>query len=740
MSMNSRSLERYLRLGLLVGIFTVPLIVFIVINDMFFPFITGKNFAFRVLVELMFGGWIVLAYLNEEYRPKLSAVAIAVTLLVVIVGIANIFGVNFDKSFWSNYERMDGYITTLHIFAYFLVTVSFLNIQKQWDKLFHIMIGASVVMGLIGIGELIETDFRGARLATTLGNAIYLAVYMLFHIFITLYCFFRNEIRSWSLRHCFYVGALIIQTVNLYFTATRGTILGLIGGLLLTAFLIALFEKKRKTLRKAAIGTLGTIIVCIGLFIGFKDSSFIKESPVLNRFATMSIDSGTAESRLMIWKMAYQGFKERPILGWGQGNFPYIFSKYYDPEMYGEEPWFDRAHNVFMDWLVTTGILGLVSYLLIFIAILYQLWKKKEDDFTIVGKSILTGMFSAYFFHNIFVFDNLISYILFFTMVAYIHFRSRHLSASSQRLQKIEGVFQKVGSKIGRNKEDMTVPVLMLVITLIIIYAVNYAPYTQNKTLINALRQYPEGVQKNLDLYKKALSYNSFGNSETRERLLFQAIAVNGQQVDQKIKDDYRDLAIKEVQKQIDDIPGDAKYPLFATSLLKSFGRIDEAKDMIKSAREISPNKQMILFSLGSFYLEGGEYEEALGVYAQAYESAPEYKEAAKRYGLAALYAGDEELAKEVLIPVYGTHLIPDASYINFFARQDRFDVVKDLLSQMIEKEPNQPQHRFQLVGAHIELDERDKALEILEEIGVIFPNLKSNADHYIGEINSGNI
>ena len=129
--MNSRSLERYLRLGLLVGIFTVPLIVFIVINDMFFPFITGKNFAFRVLVELMFGGWIVLAYLNEEYRPKLSAVAIAVTLLVVIVGIANIFGVNFDKSFWSNYERMDGYITTLHVFAYFLISsICFLNLKQ----------------------------------------------------------------------------------------------------------------------------------------------------------------------------------------------------------------------------------------------------------------------------------------------------------------------------------------------------------------------------------------------------------------------------------------------------------------------------------------------------------------------------------------------------------------------------------------------------------------------------------
>ena len=739
--MSLRNLESCLKLGLLVGICAVPFIVFIVVNDMFFPFITGKNFAFRVLVELMLGGWVVLAYLNEEYRPKISAVFLSITLLVVVVGIANILGVNFDKSFWSNYERMDGYITILHIFAYFLVLASFLNTQKQWDRLFHIMIGASVVMGLIGMGELLETDFRGGRLAMTLGNPIYLAVYMLFHIFITLYYLFRNEIKDWGLRHYFYIGAIILQTVNLYFTATRGTILGLIGGLLLTALLIALFEKKRKTLRQLAIGMIGAIVIFVGLFIGFKESSFIKESPVLNRFATMSLDSGTAESRLMIWSMAYQGFKERPILGWGQGNFTYVFSKHYDPGMYGEEPWFDRAHNVFFDWLIVAGIFGLVSYILIFVAGLYQLWRRKEDDIAVVEKSILTGLLAAYFFHNIFVFDNLISYILFFTIVAYIHFRSTHTNLFPRWLHRADHFFHTVGRKIdSSNKEDMVVPILMLVITPIIIYAVNYGPYMQNKTLIKALRQYPEGYQENLDLYRKALNYNSFGNGETRERLLFQAITVSGQKVDQKIKDDYEDLAVEEIQKQIKEYSGDAKYPLFAASLFKSFGRTNEAKDMIKHAQEISPHKQMVLFSLGSLYLETGEYEKALEIYAQAYESAPEYTEAAKRYGLAALYAGKEEIAKEILIPIYGTHLIPDPLYINFFAGQKRFDIVRDLLLQAINNEPDRPQHHFQLVGAYIELDEKDNALKTLEEIGTIFPDLKGDADYYINEINIGNI
>ncbi len=33
------------------GLFTIPFLTLYVANDYFFPFITGKNFAFRILVE-----------------------------------------------------------------------------------------------------------------------------------------------------------------------------------------------------------------------------------------------------------------------------------------------------------------------------------------------------------------------------------------------------------------------------------------------------------------------------------------------------------------------------------------------------------------------------------------------------------------------------------------------------------------------------------------------------------------
>jgi len=37
------------------------------------------------------------------------------------------------------------------------------------------------------------------------------------------------------------------------------------------------------------------------------------------------------QSRLRSWNIGLKGFKERPILGWGIGNYNVVFNKHYDP-------------------------------------------------------------------------------------------------------------------------------------------------------------------------------------------------------------------------------------------------------------------------------------------------------------------------------------------------------------------------------------------------------------------------
>ena len=176
----------------------------------------------------------------------------------------------------------------------------------------------------------------------------------------------RRKIFSFNWIDLFYSFAILVQFFILYHTATRGAILGLIGGMIVAFVLFIIFDEKGGILRKISLYKLAVLLILIFGFFAVKNTDMIKSSPVLSRIASISINEATS-ARFPVWNMALKGFKEKPILGWGQENFNYVFNKNYEPKMYNQEQWFDRAHNIFLDWLVAGGFLGLLSYLSIFL-------------------------------------------------------------------------------------------------------------------------------------------------------------------------------------------------------------------------------------------------------------------------------------------------------------------------------------------------------------------------------------
>jgi hypothetical protein len=58
---------------------------------MYFPYISGKNFAFRVLVEIAFAGWVLLALRDASYRINLkkSPLLLAYAAFVIILFLAS---------------------------------------------------------------------------------------------------------------------------------------------------------------------------------------------------------------------------------------------------------------------------------------------------------------------------------------------------------------------------------------------------------------------------------------------------------------------------------------------------------------------------------------------------------------------------------------------------------------------------------------------------------------------------
>src|SRR3989344_161699 len=735
------TLNNILKYGVLAGLFAILFLPLYVSESMFFPFITGKNFAFRIIVEIILGAGIILALRDASYRPKKSLILYGAGALLLVMAVATVLSENSFKSFWSNYERMEGFVGLLHVFAYFLVAGSILARGNLWERFWQVSLGVNAI--LLGYGALqlagkLTINQGGVRVDATFGNTTYFAVYLLFHIFIAALLAVRHRGASW-VRYA-YVAVALADIFMLYHTATRGAILGLLGGVMLTTLLIALFEERDFLLRKTAIGVLIIAVLAPIGVIALRDTSFVKESPVLARFTSISLEETTTKSRFMVWNMALQGFKERPVFGWGQECFNFVFNKYYDPKMYDQEPWFDRAHNVFFDWHIAGGILGLLAYLALFGMALYYIWRRGETYFSVTEKSIFTGLFAGYFFNNLFVFDNLTSYVLFFSVLAYIHsvYATSWQAVQMPEKGKIKNPVQDKSENI---QQDIIFSPIVIIATIFVLYFANYHPIAANRDLIRALQNQNNDPQINLTYFKKAIARDSLGTSEAREQLTMTTSRILGVNVDQKTKDDFVTTAIEELKKQIAWVPGDARYQIFMGSFLNQIGNYDVALEFLKNAQALTTKKQQVYFEMASAFLNKKDYKNAVDAAKIAYELEPDYDNARIIYAMALLYANNKTEAQKILEPLRqktGGGVVVDERLLKAYIDTGDYKSAEEILSALITSDPTNYRYHISLAALHLEKGERQKAIAEIQKAIDVSPGFKDQGEYYIKEIKAG--
>ncbi|MDP2650666.1 MAG: hypothetical protein Q8P04_01055, partial [bacterium] len=161
--------------GLLLAVLAVPPLV--VIESLFFPFVSGRVYIFRLLVEVTFFFWVLLIARNPEYRPRLkNPIVIAALLFLLGLVITAFLGVDPWRSFFSNIERADGVIQFTHWVAYFLMIISVFRSARDW-RIFLWVFAATAFL-VAGYAWKLQEP----RLAGFFNNPSYLAVFMLFSI------------------------------------------------------------------------------------------------------------------------------------------------------------------------------------------------------------------------------------------------------------------------------------------------------------------------------------------------------------------------------------------------------------------------------------------------------------------------------------------------------------------------------------------------------------------------------
>ena len=416
----------FLFTSIIIGLtFFVPLVMRS--SSFIFPFIVPKIVVFRSLALLLAGAYTVLLATNwEKFRMRFTPITGAILLFFASFTISTFVGVDWYHSLWDNHERMLGLFTILHYVLYYLVVTSVVQEWKDWRWLLRTFLLAGSIVMVIGVLQRFKPDLllnqSGSRVASTLGNPIYVGGYGLFLAFLGWLTFMKEQLRGWKI---FAGAAGLLGFLGIFLSGTRGSMLGLLSGMFVLGAVYLFMMRGHREMRRMLVGLMGGFIVLLGVLFAFRQTPFVSQIPalggLLNSFSGAA--GGTASAFYGVG-IAVEAWQERPVFGWGPNNYYYAFNKYYRPEFLEHgwgETWFDNAHNIIMNTLAVQGAFGLLTYLAMFGTVVFMLYRgyRRGLDHHIVAVGV--AFLAAHLAQNVFVFENPTSYLYFFFFLAFLN-------------------------------------------------------------------------------------------------------------------------------------------------------------------------------------------------------------------------------------------------------------------------------------------------------------------------------
>ena len=583
-------------------------------SSFFFPFITTRAFVFRTVVAFMFLGFLALLATRRDIKLRGGIAAQFLFLFVGIAFVSSLLGPNFYNSFWGDMERSEGLLLWFNLFAFFIIIISVVRSEKNWLRLFDISLVVAVLTAIFGLAQYLGLESvlssSGTRVDSTFGNPAFYAAYLVFHVAIAAYLSVKRESRI--LRWYYGISAVLFAWVILA-TQTRGAALGLAVGLFVTALLIFWRFRSIKIVKKLSLGILVLVIAIVGLVYFARNTAFIRDSVLLQRLASISVTDRTAETRLLTWQGAWDGWKDNFLLGVGMENFNIIFNQKFPPRIYEDEGsvvWFDRAHNFIFDRGTTTGILGLLAYLSFIVYPVYALWKRaKENADTVPLAIVATGLTTAFLIQNLFVFENITTYpILIFTW-AFLAFESSKQSDGATPSQSPP-------SHGGEVRWAYAASIIVFAASIIpLLWVTTWQPAKYNLVAAAGMQErqgkqetFPEFFEK----MQEAIEAETYGNPEYRLNFVEHVSLVlgNSGEVLEAAKP-YLEYTEVQIDNLIEKNPDDAKNYLLAMRFYndtrgavpgQEVERLEKALSFYPKAVELSPTRPHVHQEAGYTY------------------------------------------------------------------------------------------------------------------------------------------
>lgn len=610
-------------------------------GDFLYPFGAPPVFWFEIFVALAVLCYAILLVLDSSYRPPLNYLTLGLTGFFVIQFLLLIHSTDPWRSFQGSAERLTGVWNLFHYYLFFIVALALAQKDAAFIKrLVYVLLVVSIVAGIQYFLLELNPNISYARYA--FGNPGFLANFMALQIPI-IFWYFPPLLKSREDK----IGFILLIgffTIVIPSTGNRASALALIAELFFIGGYFLLKLKRGKILLAAIL------LLCLSgytiLYLN-RNADFVKNRFYLWKFTSWSPkEDRNILNRFILWDMAWKGFLERPIGGWGRENFERIYEKYYNPRFYwstSSEPWGDRAHNVFLDELSSGGIINILAWatlLWLFIKGLLRIRRISPDWETIVIP--FSAFFIGYAIQGFFTLDTNATYIplfMAFTLVAFIVFQKTNVDAT------VEPSIHIIKSS--------AILFLLIFIALEVFFTIPLmlANYHVGKAVAASPRNLPEFVSRNKKLDAVMNDTNPYKAEmfivegyEVRRYYQFPAFAGSVLKKMNEISKTNRNLhqkfhvfrgmmmtvflnsaKIKNLEEEAKALwasllrtnPFRQHYYMFAADFYQVVKEYGNAVALIRKAMEFTESKGIMYMSIGNLEKDRGRKEEAKKAYIE---------------------------------------------------------------------------------------------------------------------------
>jgi O-antigen ligase len=267
-------------------------------------------------------------------------------------------------------------------FLVYLMVVSLSDSQKESFFDFLILSGIVASLGALILYFQDVRSLDGRIVDFSLLSSNYLAMY-LSPLLVLAITKIRKDL---SPKTIFFTLASILFLVVIYLTRSRGVIISAVPALIYLAYLAV----KQKTLLRKIVFLLLAVAFFVGGYLYFRP-----DWSDAGRKATSS------NVRYYIWLTSVEMIGENPLLGVGLSNYQKYFTDLTSDRVNYLEfiaPQALTAHNIFLQIYLTTGFLGLVSFVALVGLVLFKCRKKQYMAFLIA--ILAYGLVDTPFFRN----------------------------------------------------------------------------------------------------------------------------------------------------------------------------------------------------------------------------------------------------------------------------------------------------------------------------------------------------